>query len=170
MREAESPGAARRGASPYLTLLRCAFILRTLPVWQHLEVGLTPDQPKVLIVDDDPSHLEIYGLLIQQAGLHPVTALVKFVGVDLPAEEHIGLVLLDYKLHSLKTSVSIAQEVGSLYPSAPIVLLSDLWSMPADIAPFITEFVRKGQPAKLIETVCRLLECPARPAAGEQRS
>ena len=123
-------------------------------------------QAKVLIVDDDPSHLEIYALLIQQAGLEPVTALVHFLGLDLPHEEQIGLVLLDYKLHSLKTSADIAQDLRARYPSTPIVLLSDMWSLPADIEPYVTEFVRKGQPAKLLETVCRLVPCQARRMAG----
>jgi DNA-binding response OmpR family regulator len=121
-------------------------------------------RPKVLIVDDDPSHLEIYGLLMQQAGYEAVPALVKFAGVDIPRDDQIGLVLLDYKLHSLRTSADFAQDIRTLLPGAPIVLLSDLWSLPADIAPFVTEFVRKGQPAKLLQVVSRLL--PTAEAAG----
>jgi DNA-binding NtrC family response regulator len=120
-------------------------------------------QSKVLIVDDDPSHLEIYGLLMQQAGLQHVPAQVRFVGVDLPENEPIGLVLLDYKLHSIKTSAELAQEIQKIFPGVPIVLLSDMWSVPSDIEPYITEFVRKGEPAKLISTVCRLLSCPEKP-------
>jgi DNA-binding NtrC family response regulator len=121
--------------------------------------------PKVLIVDDDPSHLEIYGLLLQQAGYEPVSALVKFVGAEIPRDERIGLVLLDYRLHSLRTSTEFAQEIRGLFPDAPIVVLSDLWSLPADIAPFVTEFVRKGQPAKLLQIVGRFLPPTAVPAA-----
>src|SRR5580658_4433372 len=102
---------------------------------------------KVLIVDDDPTHIEIYGLLLQQAGYEPVQALVKFGGADIPRDNSIGLVLLDYKLHSVRTSTEFAQEIRRLLPDAPIVVLSDLWCLPADIAPFVTEFVRKGQPA-----------------------
>lgn len=122
---------------------------------------MTQGQVKVLIVDDDPTHLEIYGLLMQQAELEPVPGLVKFLGVDLPLDEPIRIVLLDYKLHSIKTAVEIAQAIRAQYPAAPIVLLSDLWSLPADIEPYVAAFVRKGQPAKLLETVCRLVPCPA---------
>ena len=118
---------------------------------------MTSGQSKVLIVDDDPSHLEIYTLLMKQAGFEPVAALAQFVGVDLPQNEPIRLVLLDYRLNSLKTSAEIAQEVRILYPAAPIVVLSDLWSLPADVEPFVDAFVRKGEPAKLIETVSRLI-------------
>lgn len=112
--------------------------------------------PKVLIVDDDPMHLEIYGLLIKQAGYEAIPALVRFSGAEIPRHESIGLVLLDYRLNSIKTSPEYAQEIRSLYPTTPIILLSDLWSLPTDIAPFVNGFVRKGEPAKLLETVARL--------------
>jgi DNA-binding NtrC family response regulator len=124
------------------------------------------NHPKVLIVDDDPSHLEIYGLLMQQAGYEPVSALVKFAGADIPRDDGIGLVLLDYRLHSLRTSTEFAQEIRGLLPGAPIVVLSDLWSLPADIAPFVSEFVRKGQPAKLLQVVGRLLPVAHEEAAA----
>lgn len=112
--------------------------------------------PKVLIVDDDPMHLEIYGLLMKQAGYEAVPALVRFSGTEIPRDESIGLVLLDYRLNSIKTSPQYAQEIRALYPAVPIILLSDLWSLPTDIAPFVNGFVRKGEPAKLLETVSRL--------------
>jgi DNA-binding NtrC family response regulator len=123
-------------------------------------MAMTTDSRKVLIVDDDPSHLEIYGLLMQQAGYEAVSALVKFAGTDIPRDDSIGLVLLDYRLYSVRTSTEVAQEIRGLFPAAPIVVLSDLWSLPADIAPFVTEFVRKGQPAKLLQVVERLLPHP----------
>lgn len=118
---------------------------------------------KVLIVDDDPSHLEIYGLLMEQAGLQAVAAQVRFLGVDLPENEPIELVLLDYKLHSIKTSADLAQEIRRTFPGTPIILLSDLWSVPSDIEPYVTEFVRKGEPVKLIAAVRRLISCPEKP-------
>ncbi len=113
-------------------------------------------RPKVLIVDDDPSHLEIYGLLASQAGYDSVPVLVRFSGPEYPAESEIQLVLLDYRLDSEKTSIDIAEELRARYPSAPILLLSDVWSLPPEIAPYITEFVRKGEPAKLISTLKRM--------------
>jgi DNA-binding response OmpR family regulator len=118
---------------------------------------MASDHPKVLIVDDDPSHLEIYGLLLKQAGYEPLPTQVNFAGAALPQDAGVGLVLLDYKLQSLRTSAELAREIRDLYPSAPIVLLSDLWSLPEDVAPFVVEFVRKGQPAKLLQVVGRLL-------------
>lgn len=109
--------------------------------------------PGVLIVDDDPAHLEIYGLIVQRAGFEPVTLLVRFSGVDPFPDARIGLVLLDYRLNSIKTAPEIAQEIRAKFPDAPIILLTDLWSLPADITPYVAQFVRKGDPAKLVEAL-----------------
>ena len=123
--------------------------------------GQTKAHLKVLIVDDDPTHLEIYELLLKHAGYEAVSALVKFAGAEMPADDSIGLVLLDYKLESVRTPTELAQEIRALWPEAPIVVLSDLWSLPADIAPYVNGFVRKGQPARLLQLVERLLARPA---------
>jgi len=121
---------------------------------------------KVLIVDDDPTHLEIYGMLLQHAGYEPVSALVKFAGAEIPKDDTIGLVLLDYRLQSLRTSTEFAQEIRGLLPDTPIVVLSDMWSLPADIAPYVTDFVRKGQPAKLLQVVGKHLARAKEPATS----
>ena len=117
--------------------------------------------PKVLILDDDPMHLEIYGLLMKQAGYAALPTLVKFTGTEIPRGASLGLVLLDYRLNSVKTSPEFAQEIRALYPSVPIIVLSDLWSLPTDIAPFVSGFVRKGEPAKLLETVSKFFSEPS---------
>ncbi|MGB0064638.1 MAG: hypothetical protein WBP85_09355, partial [Terracidiphilus sp.] len=57
------------------------------------------------------------------------------------------------RLNSVRTAPEIAQEVRAKFPLAAIVLLSDLWSPPPDVAPFITQFVRKGEPARLVEVL-----------------
>ena len=117
--------------------------------------------PKVLIFDDDPMHLEIYCLLMKQAGYEALPALVRFSGTEIPCGECVGLVLLDYRLHSLKTPTDLAREIRAAYPTVPILVLSDSWTLPADIAPIVNGFVRKGEPAKLLETVSRLFLAPS---------
>ncbi len=124
--------------------------------------------PKVLILDDDPMHLEIYALLMRQGGYDALPTLVRFVGTEIPCGECIGLVLLDYRLNSTKTSPEFASEIRTLYPTVPIIVLSDLWSLPTDIAPFVNGFVRKGEPAKLLETVSRFFAAPANPANDDE--
>jgi DNA-binding NtrC family response regulator len=140
-----------------LTIADSADILPLCSITHAGGEALASRQSKILIVDDDPSHLEIYSMLIEQAGYLPVQALVRFAGIELPREEPIGLVVLDYRLHSLKTSAELAQEIRQSYAGVPIVVLSDLWSLPEDMTSFASAFVRKGQPAKLLETIGRLL-------------
>lgn len=107
----------------------------------------------ILILDDDPSHLEIYGIIVKRAGFEPLPVLVRFSGPDPIPDSGVDIVLLDYRLNSIKTTPEIAQQVQSKFPSVPIILLSDLWSIPADVAPFITQFVRKGDPARLLDVL-----------------
>ena|SRR5579863_4904186 len=126
-------------------------------------------RPKVLILDDDPMHLEIYALLMKRAGYDALPTLVRFVGTEIPSGEWLGLVLLDYRLNSTKTSPEFASEIRALYPAVPIIVLSDLWSLPSDIAPFVNGFVRKGEPAKLIETVTRYFVAPPDATAAVTR-
>lgn len=129
----------------------------TFPVETIVQIS----HPKVLILDDDPMHLEIYGLLMKQAGYSALPTLVKFTGTEIPRGASLGLVLLDYRLNSVKTSPEFAQEIRLLYPSVPIIVLSDLWSLPNDIAPYVSGFVRKGEPAKLLETVSKFFRGPS---------
>ncbi|MGD0730129.1 MAG: response regulator [Terracidiphilus sp.] len=107
----------------------------------------------VLILDDDPTHLEIYGLMVEKAGFQFIPVLVRVAGPDPLPDSTIDLVLLDYRLNSVKTTPEIAQQVQTKFPAAPIILLSDLWSAPTDVAPYIAQFVRKGEPAKLLEVL-----------------
>ncbi len=109
-------------------------------------------KPAVLIIDDDPSHLRIYGWIVQSAGFEPCAALVSMDALELP-EMQIDLVLLDYHLNGPTTATEIAQQLRDRYKSAPILVLSDALLMPDDIAPFVDGFIRKGDPARLVEAV-----------------
>jgi len=123
-----------------------------------------------MIVDDDPMHLEIYALLMKQAGYDTIPVLVRFSGTEIPPNLPLGLALLDYRLNSTKTSPEYAQEIRAVYPQVPILVLSDLWSLPTDIAPFVSGFVRKGEPAKLLETVSRYFVVPSRVQASKDKA
>lgn len=125
---------------------------------------------KVLIVDDDPMHLEIYGLLMKQAGFEALPVLVRFTGTEIPRNQPLGLALLDYRLNSARTSPEYAQEIRSAYPQLPILVLSDLWALPTDIAPYVSGFVRKGEPAKLLETVAQYLIAPHEMSPNQARA
>ncbi len=114
-------------------------------------------RPKVLIVDDDPSHLEIYGLLLKQAGFEPVTALVRFTGVDFPTDTEVDGIVLDSRLNSLRTCADLAGQLRNRYAGAPIVLLSDVDSVPGEMAPGVAGSVTRGDPAALLEKLSALV-------------
>ena len=70
--------------------------------------------------------------------------------------------LLDYNLAGRMIAVEMAELVQSRYPQAPILVLSDAFSLPDDIAPHVRGFVRKGDPAKLVERLREMLGSCAR--------
>ena len=109
----------------------------------------------VLIIDDDPMHLRIYGWIVGAAGYEALPALVTGSQIGYP-EGQVDLVIMDYRLTSQLTAVEAAQETQRRYPQAPIVVLSDMYDLPADIAPYAQAFVRKGEPAKLVEMLATL--------------
>ena len=122
---------------------------------------------KVLVVDDDPSHLEIYGLLLKKAGYEPVSALVRFTGADFPADSNIHGIILDSRLNSMKSSSDLARQIHGRYPLAPIVLLSDHQIPKSDLAPYVTDYVRRGEPAELLHKLSTLVPLSAEDSAAQ---
>ena len=120
-------------------------------------------KPSIIIIDDDPSHLHIYCLVMESAGFCAVPLLVTRKGIDLPEKETPQAVLLDYCLTVGVRARDVAQQVKDRYPAVPILLLSDLQIAPADITPFIKDFVRKGNPEQLIDALRDIV----RPAGPE---
>jgi hypothetical protein len=45
------------------------------------------------------------------------------------------------------------QQLRERYPAVPILILSDMYEAPADTAPFVQGFVRKGNPELLLSTL-----------------
>lgn len=110
------------------------------------------DATKVLIIDDDPTHLRIYGWIVATAGYEALPALVTADRIDFP-DHAADMVLLDYRLTRQMTAMDAVAQIRSRYPEAPIIVLSDMYDLPADIAPHVQAFVRKGEPAQLVHTL-----------------
>jgi DNA-binding NtrC family response regulator len=126
------------------------------------------ERKRILIVDDDPSHLDIYGMIVDRAGYRAVPLLVRFAGPEPVPDEEIAAILLDYRLNSVKTSPEIAQLLKKKHPQAPILVLSDLWTMPEDIQPYASVFVRKGEPENLLKALLRLVTGHGRGAPSQK--
>jgi DNA-binding NtrC family response regulator len=127
----------------------------------HMQDGRT-----VLIIDDDPVHLQIYGWILKSAGFVPCPALVNSNGVDMPNGRVIDVVVLDYRLTGGMKATDAARLVNGAYPDVPIILLSDVYGIPDDVAPYVKAFVRKGEPEKLIATVKKYTHPPDNPGGG----
>ncbi len=112
-----------------------------------------PIQTKVLVIDDDPSHLRLYAWILERGGYAPVTALAQRNSLQLPDGVLPALVILDYALGGSLKAADVAQQVRAAYPAAPIIILSDLFGMPDDVAPLAAAFVQKGDPQFLLETI-----------------
>ena len=70
----------------------------------------------VLIIDDDPMHLRIYGWIIDQAGYEARPALVTVDRVEFPVGP-VDIVVLDYRLTGQLTAVDAAVMVNVSAPS-----------------------------------------------------
>ena len=108
----------------------------------------------VLIIDDDPAHLRIYGWIVAAAGYEALPALVTANRIDFPAAR-ADVIVMDYRLTPQLTAVQAAEMARIRYPDAPIIVLSDVYDLPSDIAPSAQAFVRKGEPAKLVDTLAK---------------
>jgi DNA-binding response OmpR family regulator len=123
-------------------------------------------QSSILIIDDDPAHLHIYCLVVESAGFRALPVQVSCKEIELPQDAAIDAVLLDYCLPENIRAADIARRVRAQYPDVPIMSLSDLPEAPADIAPLVQGFVRKGNPEKLIATLRKLVQkSPSLPQA-----
>jgi DNA-binding NtrC family response regulator len=125
-----------------------------------------PIQAKVLVIDDDPSHLRLYAWILERGGYTPVTALVQRNCLELPDGNSPAVVVLDYALGASLKAADVARQVRSAYPAAPIIIRSDLFGMPDDVAPLAAAFVQKGDPQLLLETIAGVLDDLPAAASG----
>jgi DNA-binding response OmpR family regulator len=116
-----------------------------------------PQTACVLIIDDDPVHLKIYRLIVESVGFRGLPVQVTVRGLDFPDHEPVDAVLLDYRLAPNISARGVALEARKRYPSAPIVVLSDMHEVPDDVALIVQAFVRKGNPEKLLDTLRHLV-------------
>lgn len=120
----------------------------------------------ILIIDDDPLHLQLYSWMMKKEGYHAVTALVGSNSVDFPAAQPVDVVLLDYRLNSSLMARDVATLVNERFPGVPIIVLSELPWPPDDIREFAAAFVSKDEPETLMKSIALLIA--ARPEIGQR--
>jgi DNA-binding response OmpR family regulator len=111
----------------------------------------------VLLIDDDPSHLKLYSWIVARGGFRALTALVSGSKLDLPSTEPVDLTVLDYQIGSELKSVQVAELLREVFPSKPLLVLSDMQWLPDDIAPYAAAFARKGEPEQLVRKIQELI-------------
>jgi two-component system NtrC family sensor kinase len=127
-----------------------------MPIILPVESTTLSHLPKVLIFDDDPSHLKLYSWILERAGFAPFTIQV---GAELPRiEDHpdVDLVILDYTYRTGLNAIEVAQHIRNRWPEIKIIVLSDMMWMPDDIAAIANSFVRKGEPEQLVAKVSEM--------------
>lgn len=118
--------------------------------------GTINGKPTVLILDDDPVHLKIYGWIVDRGNFRALTALARNGSADLPAGEAVDVVVLDYRLGASITAKDLLPPIRSAFPGAPVVILSELEWMPDELKGEATGFVRKGEPEELLNVLRHL--------------
>jgi Response regulator containing CheY-like receiver, AAA-type ATPase, and DNA-binding domains len=114
--------------------------------------------PTALILDDDPSHLKIYSWIVERAGYKCLTVLVRNSSVELPPSQDLDVIIMDYRYSSSLTAADILQTVRVAFPGAAVIVLSELFDLPADMSDHATAFVRKGDPQQLVNKLNELKE------------
>jgi len=111
----------------------------------------------ILLIDDDVQHLKLQARTLSKAGFRTITTVVGSNMVGFHEHEHPDVIMLDYRLNSTLSSSQVAKLIRQTFPDTPILVMSDLPSMPKDIAHLVDGFVAKGNDAALIAVLRRML-------------
>jgi CheY-like chemotaxis protein len=164
-RRPHTPGGQTSQTEGQISMIKFS-LARKPDQWHNLEnfleypVPHMPPTAPVLIIDDDPVHLQIYRFIVESVGFRGLPVQVTVRGLKFPDHEPVDAVLLDYRVAPNISARSVALEARQRYPSAPIVVLSDIHEIPDEMAAIVQGFVRNGNPEKLLETLRYLVAQP----------
>ena len=111
----------------------------------------------ILLIDDDVQHLKLQARTLSKAGFRTITTVVGSNMVGFHEHEHPDVIMLDYRLNSTLSSAQVARLIRQTFPDTPILAMSDLPSMPKDMAHLVDGFVPKGDDATLIAALRRFV-------------
>jgi CheY-like chemotaxis protein len=114
-------------------------------------------QKTVLCVDDETIGLRVRKIMLENHGLHVLTASDGQQGIELFEQNKVDLVVLDFYMPGLNGG-QVAAEMRRRRPGVPIIFLSAYFSLPADALEMADAFITKGEPPEvLIEKIEQLV-------------
>ena len=79
--------------------------------------------PRILLVDDDTSSLEVLGEVLTRAGYETLLAESGYEAIRLIQENSIDLAILDFNLPDT-TGSELLQQIKQFHPDAPVIIMS----------------------------------------------
>jgi len=104
----------------------------------------------ILIIDDDPQHLQVESWILNQAGFRIITSVVGRDSISLPEHVAPGLIFLDYRLNTSLTSPQIVRLLRGTFTGVPIILVSNVSAMPEEMTALVDGFISKTDPEELV--------------------
>ena len=84
----------------------------------------TSRKPRILVVDDEPSVLATYRMILQQKGYDPVAATSSAQARTAIDHERLDLLLCDLSLEEKNTGFQVIEYARRIQPALPSVLLT----------------------------------------------
>lgn len=103
----------------------------------------------VLCVDDDMSHLKLYGDIMTMSGYAVITCTNNRAALKAFRSKPVSLVVLDYSLPDMN-GAQIARTMRSAKSNIPIIMLSGHADRPHDVDDAVTSYVVKGQSPRVL--------------------
>ena len=117
-------------------------------------------RPLLLCIDDNALLLECCKEFLQAFGFEVLTASCGREGLELAALIPVDLVLLDYQMPEMDGG-QVAVDLRRMQPGTPIILMSGVADIPAQMVELVDGFVRKGDMAGgLLPAIAGLIGMP----------
>jgi DNA-binding NtrC family response regulator len=119
-------------------------------------------------VEDEKAQLKMRKMLLESAGFQVIEAQSARLAMEAFRSSHVDAVVMDYWL-SGQNGTALAEEMKTMRPRVPIVMLSGFASLPGEEA-IVDSWLRKAEvePEDLIHELTRLIALRATPRQAEK--
>jgi DNA-binding NtrC family response regulator len=110
-----------------------------------------PSSPTALVlcVDDDITHLKLYGDLMTMNGYAVITCTNNRAALKAFRSKPVRLVVLDYSMPNMN-GAQLARTMRGEKPNVPIVMLSGFADRPHDVDDAVSSYIVKGQNPRIL--------------------